>query len=68
MSFDGTIISDFDFEAKIIRRLNAFLLLIEEGVDSAIVMYPEDADFLFENNNKTYQQVKAMLYRQLERV
>lgn len=59
---------NYKFEATIFRRLNAFLMLKQEGFESACNMYPEEIQFLTENKEKAYAKIKIELFRKLERV
>ena len=52
-------------EITIIRRMNAFLMLTEEGIESACKMYPEDIEFLIKNENNSYREVRHSLINEL---
>lgn len=68
MNYNVSLTENREYEKMIVRRMNAFLMAIEEGFDSACLMYPQDADFLIENQYKTYEKVRKELARSLERV
>jgi len=44
------------------RKFQAHTLMLNEGYDSALDTFPELSDFLIENQNKGYLEMKMILF------
>jgi hypothetical protein len=47
----------------IMENLQAFILYKEKGIEAVMNIYPEYMEFVFENRDRSYAEVKAMVIK-----
>ena len=63
---NDTLIAKASSEAKIMAKMNAFYLFKNEGVERVAELFPDEKDFVVDNEHKSYEEVKKDLLNDLK--
>lgn len=63
---NNTLIAKASSEAKIMAKMNAFYLFKNEGLERVAELFPDEKDFVVDNEHKSYEEVKKDLLSELK--